>query len=382
MLLRCGDIESNPGPPSPPPVSDVEGDSDAALADNSFLSAPPRRSKIDKLTEMFREVSQTMSRLEAGQAEQTSRMDQRLSAMEDKIDARLQDIRGSQAALAGDVDSLQKTCGELRSENEWLLLGIPHVSIERAHRVGTAIIAKFRSFKDRELVLSKCNLLKNKPVSVSEDVSALVRSKQKGLVPLKRELRKKGKKANIRFDKLHTDDGVYTFDLKNQQVLKLDRSSRPNPSTRNMLPNSNPASSPANRQSQRADDTTADSDPNQTPVKKLFSQIVSDGLLEEGGPVKGAGAGSSTVRRDSGASGGAKFKYGKQGGKNTTRRQGKHDTQQSKITEHVSRADMLSQPRPHVTRGQCRSQSAKRQRVLSSSPAAMPEVMDSGADSV
>ena len=66
------------------------------------------------------------------------------------------------------------------------------VVLERAHRVGTAIIGKFLSCKDK--MRDHAKFLKGFVISVREDVSLRVREKQKALMPLMKNLRDKEKK--------------------------------------------------------------------------------------------------------------------------------------------------------------------------------------------
>ena len=85
-------------------------------------------------------------------------------------------------------------------------------------------MVKCLSFKDRYLVMSRARNLRGSdpPLFVRDDVSEAVRSKQKGLLPLRNSLRDDLKRAVIRYDKLRTDVGIFTFDLKKQEIVKLD----------------------------------------------------------------------------------------------------------------------------------------------------------------
>lgn len=410
-MLLIGGVESNPGPNGSDRMGDTnDSDGDSVASD----------SKLDSLTKMMQFMSDGMTRIEAGQAEQTSKLDRRLSAMEAKIDSRLQEISGAQAQLTDEVNTLKQTCGELQTENDQLydkvsaledkldslenqsrrnnllfyglptvsgetwdeceakvmhvinsMLGISKVSIERAHRVGTAIIAKFSSYKDRELVLSKCKQLKGTAVSVSEDVSAMVRSKQKGLVPLKRELQKQGKKARIRFDKLHSDEGVFTFDLRSQTLKKL--SSYP-PPPQKTAPDQNmnrphPPPPPPPRPAEEND--TQGNMTDETRAKELYSSVVVGGSVsDKGGAVGGGGVSSGR----SGKKGGQGYTPRTRVSASADRSGGDKSTVwQSKITQHVSRADSLTSTPTPTQRD--RSQSAKRQRV-SVSPGSGSESME------
>ena len=49
-----------------------------------------------------------------------------------------------------------------------------------------------------------------------------MQTKRSTLVPMMKTLRKDGKRARLRFDKLVTDDGTFTFNLQTNQIEKLD----------------------------------------------------------------------------------------------------------------------------------------------------------------
>ena len=85
-------------------------------------------------------------------------------------------------------------------------------------------MVRFLSFKDRDLVMSRARNLEgsNPLLFVREDVSEVVRNKQKGFLPLRNSLRADNKRAVIRHDKLRTEVGTFTFDLKKQEIVKLD----------------------------------------------------------------------------------------------------------------------------------------------------------------
>ena len=91
------------------------------------------------------------------------------------------------------------------------------VVIERTHRVG---------YKDKEKILKGTKNLAstNKDISVREDFSQAVQTKRSKLMPVMKILRKDGKRARLRFDKLVTDEGTFTFNLQIFNLIeKLDR---------------------------------------------------------------------------------------------------------------------------------------------------------------
>ena len=98
------------------------------------------------------------------------------------------------------------------------------VSIERAHRVGKAIIVKLLSFKDKEKVLKGAKNLAstNNDISIREDFSQAVQTKRSKPVPMMKTLGKDGKRASLRFDKPVTEEGTFTFNLQTNHIEKLE----------------------------------------------------------------------------------------------------------------------------------------------------------------
>ena len=70
-------------------------------------------------------------------------------------------------------------------------------------------------------VLSHGKFLKGSTISVREDLSLRVRERQKGLMPLMKNLRDKKKKATLCHDKLVINLGVFTYDPNTITVVPL-----------------------------------------------------------------------------------------------------------------------------------------------------------------
>ncbi|KAL8591409.1 hypothetical protein ACOMHN_022215 [Nucella lapillus] len=118
-------------------------------------------------------------------------------------------------------------------------LGIDEeIHVDQAHRYGKAIVVRFLSFKQRSLILSQAQRLKQtekcQNVFIREDFSVTVQQKRKELINMQKELRSRGTVAKLRFDKLITDNTVYQFDTNSKQVVTIQRSGvgigRPDPS--------------------------------------------------------------------------------------------------------------------------------------------------------
>ena len=103
-------------------------------------------------------------------------------------------------------------------------LGITdNIVMEQARKVGNGILVTFQSLKHKALVLSKARLLtRDKAVSIREDFPEAVRRRRGGLMEYCKQLRRDKKKAILRSDKLFMDNGVFTYDLQQQMIVRLD----------------------------------------------------------------------------------------------------------------------------------------------------------------
>ena len=105
------------------------------------------------------------------------------------------------------------------------------IHIERAHRVGKggAIVVKLLSFKQKVLILKNTHKLKGsgfENVSVREDFSKDVRMIRSQLMQKKSELCSENEKPKLRYDKLITKRGTYTFDLDRHEIKRLNSRER------------------------------------------------------------------------------------------------------------------------------------------------------------
>lgn len=88
-------------------------------------------------------------------------------------------------------------------------LGLPSVQIERAHRVGPkkdgktrTIIAKLRSYKDREIILNKTKEKCPQGIFINQDFSVRVSKIRKELRSHLQDLKAQGYDAFISFDRI------------------------------------------------------------------------------------------------------------------------------------------------------------------------------------
>ena len=116
------------------------------------------------------------------------------------------------------------SCEQLVSDMLQNDLGITdNIDMDQARRVGSRILVMFQSLKQKALVLSKARLLApSKAVSIQEDFPEAVRQSCGGLMEYYKQLCKNKKKAILRSDKLFTNNGVFTYDLQQQMIIRLD----------------------------------------------------------------------------------------------------------------------------------------------------------------
>ena len=152
----------------------------------------------------------------------------RLRNLEEKLDSAENHLKRNNLLFYG----IPTAAGETWSDCEDKVMNIiktdmkitDGVAIERPHRVSKAIIIKLLSYKDKEKILKGAKNLAstNKDISVREDFSQAMQTMRSKLVPMMKTLRKDGKRARLRFDKLVTDDGTFTFNLQTNLIEKLD----------------------------------------------------------------------------------------------------------------------------------------------------------------
>ena len=83
------------------------------------------------------------------------------------------------------------------------------------------------SYKQKMMVLTSARKMKTANgydnIYVREDFSVTVQKKRQALVTSQRELRQKGHSVKLRFDKLITEDSLYTCDLFNDRIMRHKR---------------------------------------------------------------------------------------------------------------------------------------------------------------
>jgi hypothetical protein len=255
LLLRCGDVEVNPGP-------DTNMETSTSASEDTGNEPSVSLSDISKKLEQIMKEQKDMKRT----------INERFAAVEDRLRDRLDDMDSRVQTATDDIVSLNEKLECLYGENEslkkhleeqdnkldymenqsrrqnllfhnmpkekenetwedceWAVQDVLRdvlgagikVAIDRAHRVGSAIIVRFASYKDKECILRQGYKFKGTNIGVSEDFSRQVREKRKGLIPLMKSYHKDKKRATLVMDKLRTPDGVFTFDLANKQIEQV-----------------------------------------------------------------------------------------------------------------------------------------------------------------
>lgn len=251
-LLVIGNVERNPGPlhSSSPSSSSTEGD-------NAGVGL-----------QMWQKTAETMQRIEQRIEDGQRKMDQRLCTIEASLSTKLGQLCDEQEMLRGDVNELagrqdrveegqavlREQVAEMTARLEALdmdsrkcnliffgvvkrvgvscqqlvmdvlrdqlrVQGDP--GIEYARWAGSAIVVRFESLKHRARVLAQARQLPpGCRISLRDDLPKSVNARRKGLVPVLRQLRQDGKRATLRADKLYTDDGVFSYSLERQEIIR------------------------------------------------------------------------------------------------------------------------------------------------------------------
>lgn len=300
LLLACGDIEPNPGPyygrsdrhtyesdtylhsqSNQRDYYERQGNSNSNHQYQNDQDRGQSNAMQSIQSDITRTLKQAVGRIEASNAHQGQKIEQRIKSVEDKVERRLTNLEHKYDQLAngvGDLASQFQTLetenrqlrGELESlrqkedyldnssrrnnlifvgldtvgtrdqcefweENEKKILDLirygmgvrEEIDLERVYRSGKVTVAKFLSYKQKEFVLSQARSLKDSDtycdVYVREDFSETVQEKRRRLLPTQRDLRQRGYKATLSYDKLMTNEAVFVFDVSSGSVIRQER---------------------------------------------------------------------------------------------------------------------------------------------------------------
>ena len=242
MLMMCGDVESNPGPPkkilqskldasfsssSTPNTSDVM----AAITnlgvkfDTKFAEFDIKVNDIVSALDTLREGNSLLKKRVEKLTEETGQLKERLEKTEKKLEELEGRSRRNNLIFHGlppakdietwdDCERLVKKC-----ITEKLGLVRDEIQFDRVHRIGSSIIAKFTFFKDKERVMKERRKLKGSKIFVNEDYTLGVREIRKKLSPFMNWFRSENKRASLVFDHLVVDGERFDFDFTSNSVI-------------------------------------------------------------------------------------------------------------------------------------------------------------------
>eukprot|EP00745_Piridium_sociabile_P008280 TRINITY_DN15544_c0_g1_i7.p1 TRINITY_DN15544_c0_g1~~TRINITY_DN15544_c0_g1_i7.p1 ORF type:complete len:407 (+),score=79.65 TRINITY_DN15544_c0_g1_i7:186-1223(+) len=282
FLMRCGDIESNPGPTAPPvhpaPPKDTTrhtrqttlGSSRSRLSvDKSGDSSPLHSPRPQEPT--LSDVMATLSTLKA--------MGDQMKTTLEEVKQDVRDLREGYVALQGDVKALKDEVTDLRQENQelhrtndtlmkkmqdcdariddlegrskrnnLLFYGLPRrenetsadcegvlrdlildkldlsvdIEFDRVHRLSarqdSPIIARCVFYKHKVNILKAKRNLKGSNVFIGEDFSKGVREVRRRLTPHLKKARQDGSRATMIYNYLLVDGKKYTVDSEERLV--------------------------------------------------------------------------------------------------------------------------------------------------------------------
>ncbi|XP_077561672.1 uncharacterized protein LOC144177997 [Haemaphysalis longicornis] len=268
LLLRSGDVETNPGPPKTRSAAIVDVDtlpdepSEQMNVIFQLLKDLQSRSveSSDRQAEIIADVKAIQTSI--GQIENKigciqSRLDALAEKMEkyEPIDQTLTTMQDSIETLSTQHGAQQSRVDELEDRsrrNNLLFHGIPdsretwqqsedrikealtgvddaesiNNSIERAHRLGTfmpnkgrPIIVKFSSYKMKDKILSARTKLKEKDVSVTEDFCPATRYARKQLIDFAK-CQPNAPQFKLQYKKLLLNKKQYMYDPQTESVTE------------------------------------------------------------------------------------------------------------------------------------------------------------------
>ena len=252
LLQRCGDVESNPGPPKADPKlrqtrlsakdlgatgsKDSERDSEPTLGDVMALLYT-LNSKFDDMKTDFRALSEGLSILR----EEVSDLKENCTLLRqdnDVLKSKNECLEKKMQELERKTDDLEGRSkrnnliihGLLRLENETgedcegalkdlitdKLELVDDVQFDRVHRLNarpnSPVVARCTYFKDKVKILKAKRKLQGSDVFIGEDFSVRVRDIRRQLVPHLKKARSESKKATMVYDHLIIEGKRLTVD--------------------------------------------------------------------------------------------------------------------------------------------------------------------------
>ncbi|XP_077536069.1 uncharacterized protein LOC144148407 [Haemaphysalis longicornis] len=211
LLLLCGDIESNPGPPT-----------SEELLQELLKGQTTIQQRLDRIELSLKTVEETALAVKQIDVKVTA-LDNTVQILQNKLTELEDRSRRNNILVYGIDEKDDETNDDLEAAVVQgvfnTVLGVNVRSAERIHRIGRKrpdkarpVIVKLFDYREKMDVFSKCSKLKGTEVSISEDYSVATRQKRKKLWDSTTELRSTGNKPKLIYDKLKIGNQLYLWD--------------------------------------------------------------------------------------------------------------------------------------------------------------------------
>ena len=253
LLLRCGDVETNPGPesdnmrqtrlnsgnridttPTAAPRNDTTGTETEPTLKGVMSLLMSMNSKFDDMKTDMNEMKESYNNLKT-EVQNMKEVMSELTEDNNNLRTQLQD-------LARKTDDLE--CRSKR--NNLIFYGIPRadnvtsqdcegivrdlitdklelaedIAFDRVHRLSgkpnSPVVARCSFYKHKEKIMKERSKLKGSSIFIAEDFSPRVREIRKALTPLLQTARNQGKRATMIYDHLLIDGKKFILDKDNE----------------------------------------------------------------------------------------------------------------------------------------------------------------------
>lgn len=258
ILLQCGDVELNPGPPKQDTMRQTRLNTGAERSE-SAQNKPAEPTLVDvmgvlqtlnnKFDEMKCDVQDLRNSNVALQEEIhglrgevtdlrqenddlhacNSMLEERVREMETKMDDLENRSKRNNLIFHGLSRSENETnedCEAMLKEfiTDKLELG-DDIVFDRVHRLSnkpdSPVITRCAFFKDKVTILKAKRKLQGSQISIGEDFSQRVREMRRNLVPFLKKARSEQKRASLAFDHLYIDGKKYTYDSERKALAEV-----------------------------------------------------------------------------------------------------------------------------------------------------------------
>lgn len=227
LLLRCGDVETNPRPDLSHLSKQIQQlADDVKEIKNTRLASI--ENKLDQVTAIEGKLASCMNLF--------GRLQESVAAMERKLDELDNRSRRSNLIIYGIPENDKGNEKDLDVEiNKKIIsnvLKLEPIAIERIHRLGKPatnkmrpVILKLLDFHDKNKILQNCSKLKGSSFAIGEDFSPRVREIRRNLWKAAKVKRATGDKVSLVYDKLKINNDLFSWDEESNCIRPAFRSS-------------------------------------------------------------------------------------------------------------------------------------------------------------